>query len=65
MLGTAMGDYHGGGEKREKNEQIAERPVTAEMRKRRWTKQELSRSRKTDPSESDDVGAIAGGSHDV
>ena len=47
-MGTAMGNHHGGEEKRETDEQKAERLVVAELRKRRWTERDLIRRRKTD-----------------
>ena len=47
-MGAAMGNHHGGGEKRETDEQKAERLVVAELRKRRWTEEDLGGRPKTD-----------------
>lgn len=47
-MGAGMGSHHGGKEKQETDEQKAERLVQAELRKRRWTEQDLGRRRKTD-----------------
>ena len=44
-----MGSHHGGEERRETDEQTAERVVREELRLRRWTEQELKDRRKTDP----------------
>ncbi len=49
MMGSAMGNHHGGEEKQETDEQKAERLVRKELQKRRWTEQDLARRRKTDP----------------
>lgn len=49
MMSTGMGKHHGGEEKRETDEQKAQRLVLEELRKRRWTEQDLKRRRKTDP----------------
>ena len=47
-LGSEMGPPHGGAEKREADEQKAERMVASELRKRPWTKEDLQQRRKTD-----------------
>jgi REP element-mobilizing transposase RayT len=47
-MSSAMGPHHGGQEKRESDEQKAQRLVGQELRKRRWTEQDLARRRKTD-----------------
>ena len=47
-MGSEIGKHHGGEEKRATEEQKAERLVAEELRKRRWTKQDLERRRKTD-----------------
>jgi len=48
MMSSGMGKHHGGEEKQETNEQKAERLVLEELRKRRWTEQDLRQRRKTD-----------------
>ncbi|MBI3853267.1 MAG: transposase [Verrucomicrobia bacterium] len=48
-MGGVMGTHHGGEERHATNEQKAERLVLAELRKRRWTEQDLAGRRKTDP----------------
>ena len=48
QMGRGMGAHHGGEEKRETDEQKAERIVTAELKARRWGELELRRHRKTD-----------------
>ena len=48
MMSSGMGKNHGGEEKRETDEQKAQRLVLEEMRKRRWTEEDLKRRRKTD-----------------
>jgi len=48
LISGRMGEHHGGEEKRETDEQKAERIVAMELRKRRWTEQELETRRKTD-----------------
>ena len=48
QMGTEMGPHHGGAEKRESDDQKAERIVTSELRKRHWTEQDLWQRRKTD-----------------
>ena len=48
MMGSAMGAHHGGEEKRETDEQKAQRLVQEELRKQRWTERELKKRRKTD-----------------
>jgi hypothetical protein len=40
QMGTEMGPHHGGAEKRETEEQKAERIVVSELRKRHWTEQQ-------------------------
>jgi len=47
-MGTAMGRHHGGHEKFETDMQKAERVVARELKKRRWTEEDLERRRKTD-----------------
>jgi hypothetical protein len=47
-MGRAMGSHHGGVEKQETDEQKAERLVVGELKKRRWTEEDLERRRKTD-----------------
>ncbi|MBC8001388.1 MAG: hypothetical protein H7X97_02260 [Opitutaceae bacterium] len=54
-----MGTHHGVGEKRETDEQKAERLVVAELRKRRWTEQDLGRRRKTDATDATKVKVAA------
>ena len=48
MMAEEMGDHHGGEEKQESDEQKAHRLVLEELRKRRWTEQDLEQRRKTD-----------------
>jgi len=48
IMSTGMGQHHGGEEKRETDEQKAQRLVLEEMRKRRWTEEDLKQRRKTD-----------------
>ena len=48
MMATLIGRYHGGEEKRESDEQRAERLVKEELQKWRWTERELEQRRKTD-----------------
>ena len=48
LMGSAMGNHHGGEEKHETDEQKAERLVRQELHKRRWTDQDLAQRRKTD-----------------
>jgi len=48
MMSTGMSKNHGGEEKRETDEQKAQRLVLEELRKRRWTEQDLKQRRKTD-----------------
>jgi REP element-mobilizing transposase RayT len=48
QMGTAMGPHHAGAEKRETDDQKAERIVASELRKRHWTEQDLRQRRKTD-----------------
>lgn len=48
QMGCGVGPHHGGEEKRETDEQKAERLVVAELRKRRWTEEDLGKRRKTD-----------------
>ena len=48
MMSSGMGKHHGGEEKRETDEQKAERLVQEELRKRQWTEQDLEKRRKTD-----------------
>jgi REP element-mobilizing transposase RayT len=48
MMSSGMGKHHGGEEKRETDEQKAERLVQEELRKQRWTEQDLEKRRKTD-----------------
>ena len=47
-MSSGMGPHHGGEEKRESDEQKAQRLVGEELRKRRWTEQDLAKRRKTD-----------------
>ncbi len=47
-MGSAVGAHHGGAEKRESDEQKAERLVLGELRARRWKEQDLEQRRKTD-----------------
>jgi hypothetical protein len=48
LMGGGVGEHHGGEEKRESDEQKAQRLVREELRKRRWTEQDLEQRRKTD-----------------
>jgi putative transposase len=48
QMGGQVGQHHGGDEKRETDEQKAQRLVTAELGKRHWSEQDLRRRRKTD-----------------
>ena len=48
MMGRGLGEHHGGEEKRETDEQQAQRVVAEELQKRRWTEQDLLERRKTD-----------------
>ena len=48
MMNAEMGDHHGGDQKRERDEQKARRLVLEELRKGRWTEQDLEKRRKTD-----------------
>ncbi|MGA3142781.1 MAG: transposase [Verrucomicrobiota bacterium] len=48
MMGCGMGEHHGGEEKRETDEQKAQRLVLEELQKRGWTEQDLKQRRKTD-----------------
>jgi len=47
-MGCERGEHHGGEEARETDEQKAQRLVLEELRKRRWTEQDLGKRRKTD-----------------
>jgi hypothetical protein len=47
-MGRGLGEHHGGEEKRETDEQQAQRVVAGELRKRRWQEGDLARRRKTD-----------------
>ena len=47
-MSCQVGEHHGGEEKQETDEQKAERLVQEELRKGRWTEQELGKRRKTD-----------------
>jgi REP element-mobilizing transposase RayT len=47
-MGSAMGKHHGGEEKRETDEQKAQRLVAEELRKRGWRESDLVERRKTD-----------------
>lgn len=49
LMGPRVSSHHAGDEKRETDEQKAERIVEAELKKRRWTEADLKRRRKTDP----------------
>ena len=49
LMAGAMGTHHGGEERHETDEQKAERLVVEELRKRRWTEQDLAGRLKTDP----------------
>jgi hypothetical protein len=46
-MGGGVGEHHGGEEKRETDEQKAQRVVAEEIRKRRWTEADLEQRRKT------------------
>ena len=48
MMECGMGAHHGGEEKRETDEQKAQRLVLEELEKRSWTEQDLKKRRKTD-----------------
>jgi REP element-mobilizing transposase RayT len=48
MMVCGMGSHHGGEEKRETDEQKAQRLVLEELQKRGWTEQDLKKRRKTD-----------------
>lgn len=48
MMGRGIGEHHGGEEKRETDEQQAQRLVVEELTKRGWTEQDLQQRRKTD-----------------
>jgi len=48
LMGGAMREHHGGAEKRETDEQKAERLVLEELAKRGWAEQDLEERRKTD-----------------
>jgi REP element-mobilizing transposase RayT len=48
MMGCGMGKQHGGEEKRETDEQKAQRLVLEELQKRGWTEQDLKERCKTD-----------------
>jgi len=48
MMGSGMGKHHSGEEKRETDEQKAERLVQEELQKHRWTERDLEKHRKTD-----------------
>jgi hypothetical protein len=48
QMGGQVGQHHGGDEKRETDEQKAERLVAAELGKRHWSEQDLRQRRKTD-----------------
>jgi hypothetical protein len=48
QMETQMGAHHGGTEKRETDEQKAERMVARELSKRHWTEEDLKQRRKTD-----------------
>jgi hypothetical protein len=48
QLREQMGEHHGGEEKRETDEQKAERIVEEELRMHRWTDADLAQRRKTD-----------------
>ena len=48
QMGRGVGEHHGGEEKRETDEQKAERTVGEELRKRRWSEADLKQRRKTD-----------------
>jgi putative transposase len=47
-MAGGLGKHHGGEERRETEEQKAQRLVAAELRQRRWTEADLGRRRKTD-----------------
>ena len=47
-MGRGVGGPHGGEEKRETEEQKAERIVGQELRRRRWSEADLKQRRKTD-----------------
>ena len=47
-MSRGIGKHHGGEERRETDEQKAQRIVQEELRKRRWTERELAKRRKTD-----------------
>jgi hypothetical protein len=48
LMSCQMGEHHGGEAKRQTDEQKAHRVVLEELRKRRWTDQDLAKRRKTD-----------------
>lgn len=48
QMGRGAGEHHGGAEKRESDEQKAERIVGEELGKRHWTEADLKQRRKTD-----------------
>lgn len=48
QMGRGVGEHHGGEEKRQTDEQKAERIVGEELRKRRWSEVDLQQRRKTD-----------------
>ena len=48
QMGRGMGEHHGGEEKREADEQKAERILGEELRRRRWSEADLKQRRKTD-----------------
>jgi len=47
-MSGGMGEHHGGEEKRESDEQKAQRLVAEELQSRRWTERDLEQRRKTD-----------------